>query len=318
MSSLSFWINLEHRQSIMATEDTVVPESPPPVLLVEWQDALDFISAPTHRLLKRVLIENDFMTTTFNGRTYVVQDTGQVDIYDTATQLLQETIEAQGLPKLSSLMIFPSRIYSMQAGYFLSFEDKRWAKMEHQETADRLGCANSCFINGDTYVVMTMKVDNSNSGCGNCIGTYSYRANLYKLHGTDLDGVGVNISYIRSVPFVLPYPPSRIILIGGDHIYPPNPIYEYHVKSKKKRLIELGSIATHEMVTSACISGDRLYALYAQGSYLDVSLKTGMGRFVSFKLMHFLWVVSKKMRKLTPNILKEIVKEFMQLKHLAF
>jgi len=301
----------------MATEDTNTASSEAPILTLSKEGHLEFLSAPTHQVLKSVSYAHSFLHTCFNGRTYVVQSSGQVDIYDTATQVLQESVAATGLTKLTPLMVIPSRIYSMNAGCFLVFGTKVWDRMQRLDIAANLGDGQSCMLEGKTYAVMSQRKPNPCTWCGNCIGTYVYECSLYVLEGlTDLNRVKVDLRHSSEAPFLLPYPPGRIILIGGGWIGPESEIYLYRDKCKK--LKQLGEIPIRSHVESACISEDRLYALYEDGSFLNVSLKTGLGRFTSKRTMEFLWWVSKKVQRLTPNVLKEIMKEYLNMKHLRF
>lgn len=301
----------------MATEETIAASSDAPILAIRNEDCLEFLSAQTRQVLKSVSYSHSFLYTCFNGRTYVVQSTGQVDIYDTATQVLQESIAATGLTKLTSLMVLPSRIYSMQAGCFLEFGTNTWERMQRQDIAAALGDGQSCMLEGQTYAVMSQRKPNPCTWCGNCIGTYVYECSLFLLDGlTDLNRVKVNLRHGSEAPFLLPYPPGQIVIIGGGWLGPESEIYLYRVKSKK--LKNLGEINIRSFVEAACISEGRLYALYEDGSFLNVSLKTGLGRFVSARTMEFLWWVSKKLPRLTPNVLKEIMKEYLSMKSLAF
>jgi hypothetical protein len=301
----------------MATLETATQASDAPVLVVSTDNHLKFISAVNHQVLKSVSYSHSFQYTCFSGRTYVVQSTGQVDIFDTATQVLQESISATGLARLTTLLVFPSRIYSMHAGFYLIFGSNTWEKMQNPDVADAIGNGQSCMLDGQTYVAMSQRKPNPCTWCGNCIGTYVYESSLFLLDGaTDLNRVKVDLRHGSEAPFLLPYPPGRIVIIGGGWLGPESTIYQYRAKGKK--LKTLGEIEVRSFVESACISGDQLYAVYEDGSYLSVSLKTGMGRFVSARMKEFLWWVSKKMPRLTQSVLKEIMKEFLHMKHLRF
>lgn len=298
----------------MSAEDTS------PVFLSARANSLLLLSSESLQVLQTLSFPCPFLHASFNTSTYIVTDTGDVFIYDTATLTLQTSIRSTGLTKLTNLMVLPDRIYCLQTGSYLLFTETGWTSMENREIISKLGTANSCQIQGNTYVVMSRKAPNPCTWCMNCRGTYVFEAVLYKLCGdTDLQGVGVEIEYGYQVPFLLPYRNDRIILIGARMYNCNTMIYTFHPTSTPPKCTKAGEILhTFSRIISACISRDRLYALYEDGSYLNVSLETGLGRFVSAKLKLFLWVVKTKMPKLTQNLVKEIAKVYLRFPYLGF
>lgn len=96
--------------------------SQPPILLhLSSLQTLEFLSVLTRTPLKSLSFSVPFTYCTFQSHTYVLQSTGQVNVYDTATQLLLETISSSGLSQVADLLVVPSSVYCLQTEEYMCF-----------------------------------------------------------------------------------------------------------------------------------------------------------------------------------------------------
>lgn len=291
--------------------------SRPPVFVRGEINYLSFISAVTRKTLKRLYYPGMYAYFVFNGYTYVVEDTGQVHIYDNATQTLQQSFPAtEGITRIGVILVFPKKIICMDSDAIWTLETKRW-KPILQDSFRSTRHAQSCLLNGKTYVILSESVPNPCTWCWNCRGKSMQECSLHILQedNVSLQKLPIDLPYSYPAPFMLPYLDS-IILVGGGRIFHVSIIYRFDVKTMT--LTELGKPPLTTYIACACISQKRLYALDSNDCFLSVSLETGLGRISNLEVLAFLWVVSRKMKPLSAVLMKKIMKKYIGMKRISF
>lgn len=307
--------------AIMASENAPDTASPTPILVYGIVNRLDFISAYTRSPIKSFTYPDLYAYNAFNDQVFVVQPTGQVDIYDKCTQTLLESFSASGLGKLSPLLVFPTRLFCLDAGYFLDLEKRVWERVKLFDPAYK-GYGQTCTLEGCTYAIVSELRPGPVLWCWNCQNeeeNFIYQSDLLDLQGASiLRKLPVDLPYGREVPFLLAYPPNRIVFVGGGRARKPETgIYLYDVVSMKLQLLGRIDIQA-SWVRCACLAQDRLYAVYGNGSFLNVSLATGIGWLSNGELLLFLWFASKKLPRLSVILLSVILKEYLHIQRLRF
>lgn len=291
----------------------------PPILIYGYMNHLDFISCLTRSVVHSAACSDQYAYTTFNNQVYIVQGSGQVDIYDIPTHTLVESFPAPGLDKLSPLLVFPTRIYCLKAGFFLTLEKRVWERVQVMDVRHK-GYAQSCCVGGHTYVMVSELRPGPCTWCWNCQNeeeNFIYESDFLVLQGeSTLRKIPLDLPYSLQVPFLLPASDTDIVFIGGGKGRPEPGIYQFNVLSHSLKL--LGKMNFTSWVTCACIAENRLYAKYANGSFLNVSLTTGIGFVTNGELLRFFWFINKKMKKLPVPLLRVMIKEYLQISRLSF
>jgi len=289
----------------------------PPVLIRGEVNYLSFISALTRKTLKRVYYPGMYAYFVFHGCTYVVEATGQVHIFENATQTLQQSFPAtEGISKIGVILVFPKKIVCMNSDAMWRFETRRWERLL-QDSFKKVKHAQSCLLEGKTYVILSKKEPNPCTWCGNCRGTSVMECSMYVLQedSVSMRRIPINLPYRYPAPFMIPYS-GGIILVGGGRFSFVSMVYRFNVKTMT--LMELGNLPLRTYIACACISQKRLYALDSDNGFLSVSLETGLGRVSSMEIVAFLWVVSRKMKKLPVVLMKKIMKKYMDMQKILF
>ena len=153
--------------TIMASENAPDTASQTPILVYGIVNRLDFISAHTRCPIKSFTYPGLYAYSAFNNQVFVVQPSGQVDIYDKCTQTLLESFPASGLGKLSSLLVFPTRLFCLGAGYFLDMEKREWAPAKLYNPSYK-GYGQTCTLEGCTYAIVSELRPGPVWWCWNC------------------------------------------------------------------------------------------------------------------------------------------------------
>ena len=291
-----------------------------PILIYGNLGHLDFVSGLTRTAVHSAPYEGMYAYTTFNNHVYVVQTSGQVDIYNIPTHTLVESFPAPGLEKLDPLLVFPTRLFCLQAGYFLTMEKRVWERVKWMDASNK-GYGQSCCLRGCTYVIVSELRPGPPTWCWNCQNeeeNFIYQSDLLVLQGeSSLLKLPIELPYGLEVPYLLPATDTDIVFIGGGKGRRQEPgIYQFNVETQKLSL--LGKMPFCSWATCACIAEDRLYAQYANGSFLNVSLVTGMGFVTNGELMRFLWFISRKLPRMPVPLLRDVIKDYLQISRLRF
>jgi len=209
-------------------------------------------------------------------------------VYDTATQLVLATIAVSGLAQVTDMLVVPLGVYSLQTGQCMTFEKKVWAPMARKR-ANKVGNVKSCYMNGQTLVGVSERKLSSCSWCMNCRGTYVYKTSLFRLEGEDdLKPLEVEMQYGLVGP-----------VLGI-----------YLLSTQTWEMKWLGDSPIKAQVSAACMYQDRLYALYDNGSFLSVSVETGLGWVAKAEVWVYVWVIKKRLPRVTASILHEVLSLF--------